>query len=399
MLRKKILFLSSWFPIPANNGSKLRIYNLLRGLSQYYEIFLISFDDQSNPENHIPEIKSICAEVQTVPLRPYNPKSFKALMGYFSLSPRAMIDSYSPEMAHRIQETVSIQKPDIIIASQLGTARYARSFGRVPAIFEEVEIGLVHDRYLYAGNLLKRFRNGLTWMKHRRYLANLLHDFQACTVVSVREKERLLSINPGNAKIEIVPNCISVNDYQEVKEFPQPGTLIFTGSFSFKPNYEAMTWFLEKVYPQIKAQFPTVKMTITGDHGNRPLPPLKDVVLTGFVGDVRPLIARSWISVVPILSGGGTRLKILEAMALHTPVVTTHKGAEGLEVEHGQNILIADTPGEFAENIIKLLNDPETRQRLAHNAYQLVQNEYEWSVVMPRFINLVETTIENHHRK
>jgi glycosyltransferase involved in cell wall biosynthesis len=100
-----------------------------------------------------------------------------------------------------------------------------------------------------------------------------------------------------------------------------------------------------------------------------------------------------------MISGGGTRVKILEAMALHTPVVSTHKGAEGLEVEHGVNILIADTPDEFAANILKLLNDPDMQQKLSKNAYKLVQEKYEWSVVMPRFINLVESTISKYNSK
>lgn len=392
--KKKILFLSGWFPFPPSNGSKLRIYNLLRGLSKSYEIMLISFDEQLQPAVDFPEIKSICADVQIVPLRSFSPKSFKARLGYLSLSPRSFIDTYSPEMSQRIKETVSSQKPDIIIASQITTAIYRQHFRRVPAIFEEVEIGLLHDRYLNAGNLLTRFRTGLTWMKHSRYLTNLIHGFQACTVVSEREKELLLRMASRNTCVEVIPNCVDIGDYLGYKEILKPGTLIFTGSFNYYPNYEAMLWFQEKVLPQIRSQYPTVELTITGDHGNRSLPSSSNIVMTGFVEDVRPLIARSWISVVPILSGGGTRLKILEAMALHVPVVTTRKGAEGLKVNHETNILIADTASEFADNIIRLLNDAETRQRLADNAYQLILDEYEWSVVMPRYINLVEKIIK-----
>jgi glycosyltransferase involved in cell wall biosynthesis len=152
-------------------------------------------------------------------------------------------------------------------------------------------------------------------------------------------------------------------------------------------------------FPQIQAYRPSIKLMITGNHGGRPIPPASNVTLTGFVEDVRPLIARSSVSIVPIISGGGTRVKILEAMALHTPVVTTHKGAEGLEVKHGLNILIADTPDEFAGNISRLLNDPDMRQKQANNAYHLVQEKYEWSVVMPRFINLVESTISKYNSK
>jgi glycosyltransferase involved in cell wall biosynthesis len=121
------------------------------------------------------------------------------------------------------------------------------------------------------------------------------------------------------------------------------------------------------------------------------------VTLTGFVDDVRPLIAQSWISVVPLHTGGGTRLKILEAMALGTPVVATSKGAEGLDVQSGRHLLIADTPEAFAQSAIRLLKEPELRRQLAKSAYQLIREKYDWAVVIPRFLALTERVA--HPRK
>jgi len=171
---------------------------------------------------------------------------------------------------------------------------------------------------------------------------------------------------------------------------PEPGTLIFTGSFRYFANHDAMVWFLGQVYPRIQAQAPDVHLTITGDHANLPLPCTEGVTLTGFVEDVRPLIATAWISVVPLRLGGGTRLKILEAMALGTPVIATSKGAEGLEAQQEEHLLIADTPEAFVEAVVRVLKEPELRRRLTDNAYQLVRDKYDWAVVMPRFLNLVE---------
>jgi glycosyltransferase involved in cell wall biosynthesis len=151
-----------------------------------------------------------------------------------------------------------------------------------------------------------------------------------------------------------------------------------------------MVWFLREVYPHVQAQVTDVRLSITGDHADRPLPPASNVALTGFVDDVRPLIARSWGSVVPLHTGGGTRLKILEAMALGTPVVATPKGAEGLDVQDGEHILIADTPETFAQQVIHLLKKPELRQQLADNAHQLIREKYDWEVVLPRFLDLIE---------
>jgi glycosyltransferase involved in cell wall biosynthesis len=135
---------------------------------------------------------------------------------------------------------------------------------------------------------------------------------------------------------------------------------------------------------------PGVGLTITGDHAGLPLPCTNHVSLAGVVDDVRPLIASASVSLAPIRVGGGTRLKILEAMALRAPVVATSKGAEGLDVRDGEHLLIADTPEAFADATIRLLKEPGLRERLADNAYQLVREHYDWAVVMPRFLHLVE---------
>jgi glycosyltransferase involved in cell wall biosynthesis len=133
-----------------------------------------------------------------------------------------------------------------------------------------------------------------------------------------------------------------------------------------------------------------VQLAITGDHGNLPLPQASNITLTGRVKDVRPLIASSWISLAPIFEGGGTRLKILEAMALGTPVVATSKGAEGLDFEVGRHLFVADAPRDFADAVCRLLKDPGLRRRLSEQASRLVTEKYNWSAVMPRFLSLVE---------
>jgi len=386
----KILFLSGWFPYPPNNGSKLRIYNLLRGLARRHEVTLLSFADQPGVDPEAPALRSLCRDVRVVPWKPFDPHSLRAQLGFLSLTPRSVVDTFSPDMARHIEGMLSAGHYDVIIASQIMMAGYSPGFCGLPALFEEVELGVPYEQFAHASSLRRRIRYGLTWLKHRRYLGRLLCHFRACTVVSEQERRLLSRTVPNYQAIEIIPNCIDLSDYGDVHERPQPDTLIFTGSFRYFANHDAMVWFLREVYPHIQAQAPDVHLTITGDHANLPLPPADNVTLTGFVDDVRPLIASSWISLAPIRQGGGTRLKILEAMALRTPVVATPKGAEGLEAHDGEHLLIADTPEAFAEAVVRLLKAPGLRQRLADNAYQLVRGKYDWAVVMPRFLDLVE---------
>lgn len=388
-----ILFLSRWFPYPPDNGSKLRIWNLLRGLSKEHDVTLLSFVDRTRGEPDLSGLVSLCRDVQVVPWKPYQPDSVRARLGFLNPKPRSVIDTFSPEMEAQLEQHVAGGDVDAVIASQIDMAAYAAAFDDLPALFEEVEVGVLYEQFAHASSLRERIRYGMTWAKHRRFLARLLRRFEACTVVSDRERRLLQQIAPGFDQIELVPNCINLDDYSNVHAMPEPDTLIFTGAFTYRANYEAMVWFVGEVYPRIRERRPGVRLIITGDHAGLPLPSTSGVALTGFVDDVYSLIAGSWISLAPIHEGGGTRLKILEAMALRTPVVSTSKGAEGLSVQDGEHLLLADTPEAFAEAVIHLLQEPGLRTRLADSAFRLVGARYHWPVVMPRFLQLVQRVL------
>lgn len=389
-----ILFLSRWFPYPTSNGSKLRIYNLLRGLAEHHAVTVISFFDPTDGPPDIAHLCTFCHHVQCIPWKPYSPNSQQARLGFFSKMPRFLVDTFSPELQYRVTEAAAATKFDRVIATQLDMTVYTAELPGLPAIFEEAEVGVLYENYTKATSLTRRLRSGLTWLKHRRYLASLGQNFQLFTVVSERERT-LLAHALGQARskqppIAVVPNGVDVANYQPFITQPEPNHLIFTGAFSYEPNYEAMQWFIGETLPLIQKALPNTRLTITGDHQNKLLPPARHVTATGFVQDVRPLIAGAWASVVPLHTGGGTRLKILEAMALQTPVIATTKGAEGLDATPGKHLLIADTPQTFAYAAIQLLREPSLRQELATNAYQLICKRYDWRVIMPHFLDVVE---------
>ncbi|MCE7985814.1 MAG: glycosyltransferase [Caldilinea sp. CFX5] len=391
----RILFLSRWFPYPINNGSKLRVYHLLAGLAAHHDVTLLSFADEAGNDVAPPELGALCTSAQVVPWQPFVPDSWRARLSFFMVTPRSIVNTYSPQMARAIAQTVAQQPYDLIIASQLATAGYVRHFGQTPALFEEVELGVLVEPYRQATTLRSRFRHGLTWFKHRRYVDQVLRRFRGCTVVSTCERQLVSATVPGYKPIEVFPNCVNLADYAAVQRQPTPNALIFTGSFRYFANYEAMVWFLREVFPQVQAQNPDVTLTITGDHANQPLPSAQNVQLTGFVPDIRPLIAEAWCSIAPIHRGGGTRVKILEAMALGTPVVTTSKGAEGIDAQDGVHLLIADTPQAFTEAILRLFREAGLRERLTTQAYQLVRTKYDWAATLPRFLHMIERTIKS----
>jgi polysaccharide biosynthesis protein PslH len=390
----RILFLSRWYPHPPSNGSKLRINNLLRGLATQHVVTLLSFADESMDNPNSPELHAICKEVRIVPWKPYDPSSFRARLNLFSTIPRSLQDTYSVQMQQQVEQALSQERFDLVIASQWGMSLYSNHFQGVPAIFEEAELGVLYDVFARASSARQRLRYGLMWAKQQSYTKRILRNFRACTVVSEAEKQLMQAVAPDYANIAVIPNCINLADYQASEKQIRPNSLIFTGSFRYFANYDAMVWFVEGIFPRIKAKISDAQLTITGDHANQPLPPAVDVTLTGFVDDIRSLIASSWTSIVPLRIGGGTRLKILEAMALGTPVITTSKGAEGLAAVDGEHLMIADSPDEFARKTILLLEDDQLRQQLAFNAYQFVKRDYDCPQVLGRFLKLVESAAQ-----
>jgi polysaccharide biosynthesis protein PslH len=390
-----ILFLSRWYPYPADNGSKLRILALIKGLATVHQVTLISYfaPESGNPD--ITGLQEYCARVIVVPRKDFEPDSLRARLGFFSLTPRSVLDTYSSEVESYIRAELSAQTYDVIIASQFDMAIYRSVFQGVPSIFEEAEVGVYYDRYVHAENMRQKIRNGLTWWKHSRYLAQLINQYTACTVVSDQEQQHLKNIVPEYQQVAVLPNCVDLASYHIDPSEPETGSLIYTGSFRYPPNYEAMLWFTEHVFPKILSREPNTRLIITGDDAGLPLSDNPNIQHVGHVKDIRPLVSNAWISLAPIHSGGGTRLKILEAMALGTPVVSTTKGAEGLDVISGKHVLIADTAEDFANACLELLSNQNLRTELAQNAYQLTRQKYDWQAVMPQFLNLVETTARN----
>jgi glycosyltransferase involved in cell wall biosynthesis len=209
-------------------------------------------------------------------------------------------------------------------------------------------------------------------------------------VASPEEAALLRGMVPSYLPVAVIPNGVSVADCAKVSAAPQPDQLVFAGSFTYIVNYEAMRWFTAEVLPLIHARRPGVRLKVTGNHAGLGLPYTQGVELAGLLPDVRPAVAAAWASVAPLQTGGGTRLKILEAMALGTPVIATSKGAEGLDARAGDHLLIADTPAAFAEATLRLLGDPSLRQRLSGNGRELVRQNYDWPVILPRFLELAE---------
>jgi glycosyltransferase involved in cell wall biosynthesis len=271
-------------------------------------------------------------------------------------------------------------------------APYALALGGVPALLEDLELSIFRDQ-LRDASLSRRLHAQLTWFKLSAYLRRILPRFGACTVVSEGERGHVRLAAPGYDRVSIVPNAVDLGTYDGVFGQPRANTAVFSGALTYGPNLDAMQTFVKDIHPLIRRAVPDFQLQITGGTGGIDVADLLQqpgVELTGHLADIRPTVAQSWMSVVPLRLGGGTRLKILEAMALGTPVVSTSKGADGLGVTDRRDILLADEPSVFAARVVELLGSYELRQRIGAGGRRLVESTYDWQLVGQNLNHLLE---------
>jgi glycosyltransferase involved in cell wall biosynthesis len=387
----RILFLSAWCPLPADNGSKLRISSLLRELAGQHQVDLLAFAPEPPDIDVLGQLQRICAAVELVPDSPFAGRPLGQLRGLLSTRPRSEVGNYSRAMAAAVERRAG-RRYDLVIASQLHMAPYALLVPHTPRLMEEVDLGQLRDQYARQRKPLHRLRYAATWWKARRHVAALLERFAAATVVSGEEQALVQPLAPRHAFVEVVPNGVDVDACVGTFGIPEEDTLVYPGALSYEANLDAVAYFARAILPLIRFERPEVRLRVTG-HTTvaqiATLPSVKGIEFTGYLDDVRPTIASSWAEVVPLRKGGGTRLKVLQALALATPVVSTPKGVQGLGLEAGRHVLVADSAHEFAMATVELLGRPELRDRLASAGRRVVRERYDWRGIGRRFNDLV----------
>jgi glycosyltransferase involved in cell wall biosynthesis len=302
-------------------------------------------------------------------------------------------------MANHAAKLTATENFDGVVASTIDTVEYVRFLPTRTKILEEHNsmTRWMQDNYQKQKSPLRRAREWLTFVKVRRYEKKLYGYFDACTMVSELDRDTVIHSLHYPLPIAVVPNGVDLNYYAPNGFTPQPNTMIFNGSLTYSVNREAVTYFADEILPLIRQQSPEARLMVTGRIDNVPLNGslrTPGLTLTGYLDDMRPAMAQAAVCVAPIRMGGGTRLKILEAMAMGTPVVATTKGAEGLDVTNGKNILLADVPTDFADRVLTLLNDSALRERLSVNGRRLVESTYDWNSIGDQFECFIQKIVE-----
>jgi polysaccharide biosynthesis protein PslH len=388
----RLLVVSTWLPYPPDNGSRVRAYNLLRELSRRHRLTLLSFGVPSVPEGLSP-LRATCERVEVVPPTT-SPGGRPGAHGLLSPTPRHYVQTDSPRM--RALVGARVRENDAAIALQATAARYLADCPQVPRVFEEAEVAVFRERCQEADSVLRRFRHRLTWWKHRRFIRRLVNRFEQTTVVSIPEREQLRAAGCDVSRVSVVPNGV------EVPVLPSSGIraarVIYPGAVTYSANLDAVRYFVNDIWPLIQRSRADLEFLVTGSTDGVHVENLAanpGVTFTGRLREVDTWIAGSAVCVVPLRIGGGTRLKILQAMAVGTPVVSTTKGIEGLDVIPDHHVLIGDSPEAFAREVLKLLHDQALGLRIAEAARRLVDERYTWRSIGEGLERVLERALEH----
>jgi glycosyltransferase involved in cell wall biosynthesis len=364
---------------------------LLKALARRHSVAVVSFEDAPLKPEWRRAVEEMCPLVEVVRERPFGRPRLRSWLGWLSPTPSAVVAGYSRLMSNTVREVAGRWNPDAVVAMTFAAAPYALEVGGVRRVVDVDNLLalMLREEYLGTAGPLRRARRYLAYRKLRRYERRLFSQFDLCLVTSELDCGRIREYIPlRESQIGLVPNGVDLEYFAPNGQSPEGDSLVFTGSLAYDPNRDAMEYFLEEIFPEVRRARPTAHLTITGAAGGAPLRPelrQDSVRFTGYLDDVRPVVRSSAASVVPLRKGAGTRLKILEAMALGTPVVSTPKGAEGLRVEPGVHLLMADHALEFATQTTRLLTDPGLRAYLAVRARGRVTEAYAWDSIGSQF--------------
>ncbi len=396
-MTQSILFLTPQLPYPAHQGTALRNFGLIKGLAKRgYQVSLASFEGlgQGSPDA---VLAHFCERITTAQQPPRS--KFKRIIDLANGHPDMARRLWSHGFEARIELLVELHKFDVVHIEGIEMAPY------IPAIKRLSDAKIIYDAHNAEFALQQRIAEQAADPVRKRYShiqvtrltrweAEVCETSDHILAVSERDAQHLRSLG-ASTPITVLPNAIDTSTYSpktRPADIRRP-SVVFTGKMDFRPNVDAVLWFVNDILPLVHEKQPNVEFVVVGKQPHarlRTIANRRHMTLTGFVNQIEPYIAAADVYIAPLRMGSGTRFKLLQAMAMKRPIVSTAVGAEGLDVTHEQHLLLADHPQAFAVSILKILENRNLSKILTENAHELVITRYDWGAVLP----ILETVYE-----
>lgn len=390
----RILWLGHNLAYPPKGGPLQRNYNLLREAAREHEVHAVVFDQPASrpqgvtPQDCVEALSKFCASVDWLPLPTDSlgvGRYCRAISGLVTGEPYEFKWLRSKEMVGRLERLTSRIRFDVVHADTLGLSPYVPLIPHAGTVLNhhDIESALVRRRASHERNVLWR----AFWSQESAHL--LAAEQRWCStfdvnVVVSEDEGQLVEASCGDSVIRVVPNGVDIR-YFTPRPDPGGARLLFCGRLDQLANRGAITYFFQAIWPELSGRVKHLEIDVVGKNAPTWLVELAQrdqrVHVPGFVDDVRPYFQKATVFVCPITDGGGTRLKILDALAMGMPIVSTTFAASGLTLRGGEHLLLADTPNAFVDQVLHVLSDSELRRRLAESACDIAKRTYSWDTI------------------
>ena len=404
----KILWLKTELLHPVDKGGKIRTYHLLKQLKADHHITYLTLDDGSAPANAVADAAEYCHDLIRIP----HATREKFSVGFYaelalnlsSSLPYAIRKYKSEQMTRAITEATSKEHFDLCVCDFLAPAVNLPRDLKTPVVLfqHNVEAEIWRRHHEVQQNLVKRRYLYWQWRKMQRFERDACRRVDSVIAVSKADAE-MMERDYGVAKVHDIPTGVDIDFFKPTNSaHPRPNSLVFTGSMDWLPNEDAINYFTQQILPLIRNSVPDVRITVVGRNPSGRLVELSEreraINLTGRVDDVRPYIEDAAAYIVPLRIGGGTRLKIYEALAMEKPTISTTIGAEGLNINNGADLLLADTPQDFADAVVRVLKEPSLAHQLGAQGAETVREKYGWKNVAAEFDQICRLALAKESR-
>ena len=406
----KIAILTPQLPYPPHQGTTIRNFNIIKHLASRHEITLISFGTRQELENAEP-LRALCKHIEIAPY-PTRTLMQRAITTFTSTQPDMALRLKSNAMHSIVEHILVLEEFDVIQIEGIEMARYLLNhqlpITNCQIVFDDHNAEYVLQRTAFESDVRRITRlhaalySFIQWKKLERYERSVCLRANRVVACSDTDANALQALVPNlQSPISVIPNGVDTeyfvpSDEVCAKPLAELG-MVYAGKMDFRPNIDAMLWFCDDILPRIRAAIPLAHITIVGQ---KPAPRISaleqrpGIDVTGWVDDTRPFVADAAVYVVPLRMGSGTRLKVLEAMAMGKAIVSTSRGVEGIDLVPGRDAIIADSPDAFATQVIALLRNLERRHDLGSNARTLVEAKYDWRNIVPLFERIYQSGLE-----
>jgi glycosyltransferase involved in cell wall biosynthesis len=400
-----ILWISHLIPYPPKGGVLQRSYNLIKEVAKHHNVHLLAFNQRAllspgrDMDEAVAALGKICKSVKVLSI-PTEGEKYGRYLSYLKsmFTPQAFTISWlqSTEMEKLIEGRLKAFKIDVVHFDTISLAPFSYSIGGCKKVLNHhnIESTMMIRRARKEPNIFNKAYMYLEGYKIRSYETQVCKSFDVNITCSRQESERLLNQTP-QLKIEEIPNGVDLDYFYPLNLKKMDHSLIFAGGMNWYPNRDAMLFFTDKVWPLLKKEIPDIKMTVIGQDPPQKLKNLarndKNFIVTGFVDDVRPYIDQATVYVCPIKDGGGTKLKILDALAMGKAIVADPVSCEGIDVVDGESVLFTEIPDDYVKSIKRLFDDGALLQKLGNNGRNLILEKYSFINIGRKLSRLYET--------